>query len=351
MKIYFYHTQDLNRIYREWQKGDFQAHFLYGATHLNQYGIDMIMHQHYPTPNHFKTTLYTTIRILLCREPYEILYATSFRGLELIIFLRALRIYRHPIVLWHHQPIKKADNHIRELIARFFYRGIDKMIFFSQKLIEDSLNSPKARKERMCVVPWGADLEFYDKIMAKNNLIHRQGFISTGKEMRDMYTLVNAFNKTNCPLDIYISSKAGNIDYSHIFNELSCADNIKVHFITGLIPNKLGSIVNKSSCIVICCLKTNYTAGLTTVVEALALGIPLICSRNPQMPIDIDKVGCGITVEYGDVDGWISAITYISTHPEEALEMGRKGRHLAEETFNINNCAKQISKILKDTLQ
>lgn len=52
-------------------------------------------------------------------------------------------------------------------------------------------------------------------------------------------------------------------------------------------------------------------------MEAFALGIPVICSRNPNFEIDIDKEGIGITVEYNDVQGWIDAIRYIADHPEE----------------------------------
>jgi hypothetical protein len=104
MKIYFYHTQDLQRIYREWTEGTFAGHFLYGATYLKDYGIEIIMHKHNPSPLHWKITLFTTWRILSCRKRYDVLYATSFRGLEIIIFLHVLGLYRHPIVLWHHQP-------------------------------------------------------------------------------------------------------------------------------------------------------------------------------------------------------------------------------------------------------
>lgn len=61
-----------------------------------------------------------------------------------------------------------------------------------------------------------------------------------------------------------------------------------------------------------------YTVGLTTLVEAFALGIPVICSRNPNFEMDIDKEEIGITVAYDDVEGWINAIHRIADHPEEA---------------------------------
>lgn len=102
------------------------------------------------------------------------------------------------------------------------------------------------------------------------------------------------------------------------------------------------------SCIVICCLDFPYTVGLTTLVEAFALGLPVICSRNPNFEVDIDKEGIGITVEYGDVQGWINAIRYMADHPEEARKMGANARKLAEERFNLEIFSREIAESLSE---
>ena len=89
-----------------------------------------------------------------------------------------------------------------------------------------------------------------------------------------------------------------------------------------------------------------YTVGLTTLVEALALGIPVICSRNPNFEMDIDKEEIGITVAYNDVEGWINAIRRIAGHPEEAQKMGANARKLAEERFNLEIFSREIAESL-----
>ena len=104
----------------------------------------------------------------------------------------------------------------------------------------------------------------------------------------------------------------------------------------------------RKSCIVICCLDFPYTVGLTTLVEAFALGIPVICSRKPNFEIDIDKEGIGITVEYGDVQGWTDAIRYIAAHPEAARRMGENARKLAEERFNLEIFSREIAESLQE---
>ena len=81
--------------------------------------------------------LYATKEILCCKEPYEVLYGTSFRGLELIILLRAFRdrilpqTHRH---LASHCLKRLHPENKRTYLSRFFYKGIDHMFLFSKKI-------------------------------------------------------------------------------------------------------------------------------------------------------------------------------------------------------------------------
>ena len=87
--------------------------------------------------------------------------------------------------------------------------------------------------------------------------------------------------------------------------------------------------------------------GLTTVVEALALGLPILCTRNPQMPMDIEAEGCGFWLEPNDVEGWKDKLRFIAAHPDEAVAMGRRGRALAERYYNVDQCGKEVVDIIK----
>lgn len=351
MKVYFYHTQNIQYCLSKMQQGEFPSHFLYGACHLSSSGIDVVYHRS-PSKemSRLKTALYTAWQVLTCREHIDAVYATHYKGLELLILLRALGIFRKPIVVWHHQPIVTPKSKLREWGGLLFYRGMDRLIFFSQKLVDDSLHSPKANPKRMVVGHWGADLDFYDR-MRNQEKDARFVFIATGKEQRDQHTLIEAFNRTGLPLKLYIGINPDptvpnpNLDAVRSYKP---AANIDVREICGLLPYEIALDVAKAQCVAICCKHTRYTAGLTTVVEALALGLPMVCSRNPQIPIDFDREGCGISVEYGDVEGWQRATSYLASHPDEARRMGERGRQIAEERFNDRQCASEVAAVLKE---
>jgi len=362
MKVYFYHTQDIQMILQRLEKGEFPPHFLYGATKLKDHGIDVVWHKSRLGLPRWRMMLRNAWQILSCREHFDAVYATHYRGIELIVLLRALGLFRKPIVIWHHQPIITPKASWREWLGRLFYRGFDHMFFFSQNLIDTSLKSKKARPERMHLGHWGMDpaplqlprggeMENASQQGNSTEASPRGGlvgaFISSGKEMRDMPTLIKAFNKTGAPLDIYINKQNGDIHYDSIFEGLEIKENIHVNWVTALAPYEIQQKVKEASCVVICCQETKYTVGLTTVVEALALGKPIICSRNPQIPVDFDKEGCGISVPYYDIDGWVKAIEFIRNNPDKAREMGEKGKELARTTYNDTRCAKEAAEVLK----
>ena len=336
--VYFYHTQDTERIVREWKQGTFPSHFLYGALQLADYNIDVVWHHQKHTYKRLRDMFVATWKVLTCCETYGVLYATHTLGIEPIILLRALGLYRHPIVVWHHQPIVKAKNPLREALARLFYRGMDHMIFFSEKLMQDSLLSRKADHKRMNMVHWGADLNYYDSLPRTEEAL----FISTGKELRDYETLLKAFQKTGLPLTLFVEKKRQ--AYFEGLNLLG--PNIDIHYGDRPIPHEIALLVAQSRCVCICCQKSNYTVGLTTVVEALALGLPILCTRNPQMPMDIEAEGCGFWLEPQDIEGWIEKLQFIADHPEEAKAMGQRGRVLAEQCYNVNQCGKEVAKII-----
>lgn len=340
MKVYFYHTQDLNYIYKEWKEGRFPSHLLYGACELEQEGIDVIMHKFTnPKLSRWKRMLDVAKKVLTCKEHYEAVYATKHNGLELIILLRALGLFRKPIFIWHHQPIAKQSKLLKRLFAKFFYSGIDHMFMFSDNIVRVSAKTGLVNPKKLQQCPWGADLGYYDNLIKANPSEHND-FISTGKERRDMPTLMKAFSK--CPnqkLQIIAPTDCCGQNYEKFFEVENIPSNVDIFINKTMWIPELAHKIWQYKCICICCQETNYTVGLTTLVEALAFGLPVIISKNPNQPFDASEEGCGISVPYGDTEGWADAIRHISDDPDVAKKLGLQAKELAKQKYNIQNCA------------
>ena len=163
--------------------------------------------------------------------------------------------------------------------------------------------------------------------------------------------MLKAFAETGLPLDVFTTPAAGDKNYELLLKKYIPYTNIRIHFTSGIIPHKLATEVAHSKVVVICCLDNPYTVGLTTLVEAFALGLPVICSRNPKFQMDIEKERAGIYVDYNDTEGWKQAIRYLYTHPEEAQQMGANGRKLAEREYNLEHYSRELSQILTTTVK
>ncbi|MDR0733162.1 MAG: glycosyltransferase family 4 protein [Dysgonamonadaceae bacterium] len=256
---------------------------------------------------------------MFSEKSFDAVYAVTHYGLEALIFLRALGLYRKPIVIWHHAEMIIPSNRIRRIFSKLFYKGIDKVCFFSQYLLDRSIKTGKIKKENAFVVHWGADIVFYDTIISQDR---ENKFVSTGRENRDFITLIKAFNVTSELCDIYIPS---HFNYRSLLDRegIKINANIRISFVN-MERLDIAKAADNAFAIVISCLDiTSYPLGLTSLVEAMALGLPVITTDNPAYPIDVEKENTGLKVPYKDVNAWIKAIQYLSANPDKAKEMGK----------------------------
>jgi glycosyltransferase involved in cell wall biosynthesis len=354
MKFCYYHNTDINGEIRAWEKGDLPAHGLYGLTCFGKYGVEVVMPP-YPSPavegkyGRLWYAIKNLMAVLSVRSKYDVFFAFQFRGIELLIFLRALKIYRKPIIVWHHSYVEVPENFIKRIISRIFYKGIDCLLFYHQEFLDISLQTGKVRLGK--VVNWGADLDFYDNISETVQTAKKDFFISTGKAKRDIPIIMNAFNKAKENISIYITDKNGENNYVELLSSIEYSDqyiNLNIFPESDDMTCRQKSIIAKNSlCVVISLQRTDFKAsyGLSSLVEAMAWGKPVIITDNPYLGIDVEKEGFGLKVDYDDVDGWVKAIQYIAEDKERAREMGRRGRELAERKYNLEQCTKELADI------
>jgi glycosyltransferase involved in cell wall biosynthesis len=68
--------------------------------------------------------------------------------------------------------------------------------------------------------------------------------------------------------------------------------------------------------------------------EYMAAGLPVIASDFPLWREIVEGAGCGLLVDPMDPQAIATAMQWIIDHPEEAAEMGRRGRAAVERTYN-----------------
>jgi glycosyltransferase involved in cell wall biosynthesis len=87
------------------------------------------------------------------------------------------------------------------------------------------------------------------------------------------------------------------------------------------------------------------------IFECMACGVPLIASDFPLWRKIIYDQGCGLVVNPLDVQEIANAIIYLMEHPEEAREMGERGRELVRTKYNWQSEEKQLLSLYDALLQ
>lgn len=95
----------------------------------------------------------------------------------------------------------------------------------------------------------------------------------------------------------------------------------------------------------------NYLESMPTkIFEYMSLGIPVIASNFPLYQSIVEEEGCGICVDPEDEQDIANAIEWLIRHPNEAEEMGRKGKKTVLEKYSWENEAKKLYKYYQQFL-
>ncbi len=329
-------------LYEAFASSVMSSRLQYGLVQLgNKYRI---LHESLERPTR-KGTLLNNLKMLVS---CDVLLMTYFypQPFILLSLLRLVGFYRRrKLIVICHVSLIDGRNRVEKELLRLVYKSIDVFLFHSPKNMEESIAKGLVDRDHAEMLFWGDDLKYIDK-----NIHPKAGdfFLTTGREQRDFSMLISAFSKTNAVLELYTNITNYENDYSYLSNLSDSYPNVKIEFVEKdtATTRMLAQRASECLCVVIPLVKKEvyYCVGLTSLVEAMAMGKPIISSRNPYSPIDLEKEHIGIYAD--DETSWIKAVNYILEHRDEAAEMGRRARNLAEEKFNVCECAKQIQRII-----
>jgi glycosyltransferase involved in cell wall biosynthesis len=314
-----------HQLWAKIKNGSVPPHHLWGCLELARRGYEVALAEPLPDFYLYRNPLPHDLRLL---KPIKnwlgedgVVYC-GHNVLYWIPLLRILRAFRSHVVsnLFAREPLEWSRGHSG--IIALTPAGAEQ----ARRL------APHAKVAQL---PWGVDLDYFPQIP-----YNPKYFLSCGITLRDHRTLSMAAARCRskirviCPgvpqdiswpanVDVTDGGKGWNIDDKKVgYNEL-------LHDYYGECAASL--IILKNDPI-------EYTAvGFTNLIEAMAMGRPVIVTRTGALPteIDVEKVGCGLHVPPEDPAALAGAIQTLADDPERASAMGEAGRHLVETHYNI----------------
>jgi glycosyltransferase involved in cell wall biosynthesis len=360
--LFDYDSADLS--WKRWQNKEEREspeHHLWGITHLHKYEIDVdiLPYKKFELIKKIGEKLKLgdldqQLRVILIAHQYDLIYSTCQTSTLMLALLHILGIFKTPIVVKLERPFK--NNSLNKILLILLAKAHTKILCLSSKTENQLRDDFGINKDKLALLDWGPDLPSYDDYeFSSRDVNDRKIFVSAGNESRDYDIIVQAFSELDCTLKVYCSSKSAPV-------MTSLPSNVKIQYNhknplsldwKALSWKELLSEYAKAFAIAIplyipaARIDTTPLYGLTSLLDAMAMGKPVIMTKHRQANIDIEKEKIGLWVELGDIQGWQQAVSYLVEHPEEAQEMGQRGRLLAEQKYNLENFSSQLAIALK----
>jgi len=217
-------------------------------------------------------------------------------------------------------------------------------------------------RDRVQVVPSHTDALFFrpEPIDAEQPA-PRPYILAVGRQHRDYPLLVDATG--DLPIDLVIDASSPHTRWPDSLAGRTLPPSIRL---VSLDSEQLRAAYASAAIVVVPTVESDFGAGQTTLLEAMAMARPVVATRTAgggdlladrrsvlrgglarptaglfagvYLPGVPDALGPhGYYVAPGDVDALRGVIRYLLDHPEEAAEMGRRGRALVLGALTIDH--------------
>ena len=359
LRIAVLNNYDLSIVEREVINGEVPNHLLFGLNFLRDFGHKIetfsvncvsekqksIKDRFFQYFTHFEN-LDLQMEIFKKRNEFDIIFCLCGGVSEWLYLQNARKNLNKPILTLYHHPLATGKlDFIRNLFRKRIYKNQSMILCLADKTAESFNKLLKGQVAH--TISWGVDHNFYSRINGHNPKRKKKEIVLTcGRTSRDLSTFVKAVEKSNekghiiCPDHHDIPSIRCNNLFT--FERTSYSSEKKDNTY-----HKMANLMHKVRVIAIPLEKQRTLAGLTSLMDCLGFGKPVIMTRNPCIDFDIEKLGIGTWVEPYDVDGWAKAIKWHFLNEKESLIMGSKAKALSMK-LSAESFGRKINKIINE---
>jgi glycosyltransferase involved in cell wall biosynthesis len=197
--------------------------------------------------------------------------------------------------------------------------------------------------ERVLFTPFMVDTRFFAPDQVTPNPGARPLICSVGLEARDYPTLLTAVRGLEASVTIAAASPWSK--RSDSTRDQAIPENVAVRRFSQL---DLRQLYADSRFMVMPLHNVEFQAGVTAILEAMAMGRAVICTRTPGQTDVIIDGETGLYVAPGDPSALRAAIERLLANPGEAERMGQAGRRLVEQSMSLDRYVERLRSIVAE---
>lgn len=283
---------------------------------------------------HPLTAIWMAWSIFRVRHDYDVLITDSEHvGLPLAILLRVSRWHRRHVLVVHLVSTPLKAFLIRHLVGN----GVSCYVFHWQPAdpVLEQLGVPSERRR---LVPYMVDSKYWSPI----NVKRKRQICAVGLEYRDYSTLVEAITG----LDVQVEIAVGSPWSEKRDGTRTVALPPNVH-ISRRDYSQLRRLYAESLFTVVPLLENDMQAGITTIVESMAMERAVVVTRTRGQVGTVRHASSGLEVPPGDASALRASIQWLLDHPEESQRMGREGRRSVEAGMTLEQFVERMTAVVE----
>ena len=274
-------------------------------------------------------------------------------------------------------PIQVAGGNVvklfsNKILSKFYFSQVDKIIAVTEN-VQCSLTKAGIAENEIAEIPLGINTELYNPNASAGDV--RKGYnidqdqpiltyVGNLTLQKGLSVLIDALNIVtkeisdikllmvlNLPLERYAKPDKLDVDMGLIFKikekikQYGLEDNI---IPLGLLDN-MPQIMAASDVFITPFLNTVGIVDYpTSMLEAMAVGKPVIATRVGGIPEIVKHKENGMLVEPNDVDELVNGIRYVVNNKEEAKNMGKEGAKMISEKFRLEIVVDELERIYEE---
>jgi hypothetical protein len=196
-------------------------------------------------------------------------------------------------------------------------------------------------RSKFRLVPYGIDTDFWSPQQATE----RSLILAPGRDHRDHATLAAA--TAGIPFEIFVTGASAHSPGARFAQPLAWPANFRAGAVSFV---GLRQLYAEAAIVVVPLVAGQSPAGVTTVLEAMAVGKAVVASDTEGLRGVIEDGVTGLRVPPGDASALRAAIVRLAENPEERVRLGRNARLAAEARYNLDVYSDALARELQDVL-
>ena len=243
------------------------------------------------------------------------------------------------VTIGHRLSTRKKQVFFQTLKAQ---RRLDKIFVYAQSQYDWGVDRLGLAPETVSLIPFHADDRFYRPLTRP---VNPNQICSAGLEWRDYPTLIEAVGGMP-DLSVKLAAASPWSKHKDETADRALPPNVDARRYDYL---GLRALYAESSFVVVPLYETDFQAGVTTILEAMAMGKAVVATRTAGQTDVIEDGENGLSVAPGDVEGWRRAITRLREDDGLRERLGRNARRWVEGHATLDRWADRIAAALRET--